>query len=339
MCKQTLSSYEIQQLPLQYGGALKNAQLVYATYGELNENKDNAILFPTYYTGTHESNSAIIGKDRALNPDKYFIIVPNMFGNGVSSSPSNTATPYSGADFPNISILDNVRCQHQLITNEFAIEHLKLVMGWSMGGIQSYQWAVAYPDFMDSMLCICGSARVSTHNMVFLEGVKAALQADQNFQDGRYQSQPETGLKAFGRVYAGWAYSQSFFRRQLYKEMGFNTHEALLQFWEQDHLEWDANDLLAMLWSWQHADISMTPGMDNNFEKALKNIKAKTVIMPSNTDLYFTVEDSRIETQQIPNASLTIIESDWGHIAGGPGRVPDVTNLIDVEIRKLLKDY
>ena len=209
-------------------------------------------------------------------------------------------------------------------------------MGWSMGAIQTYQWAVAYPDFMDKFLCICGSARISPHNLVFLEGVKSALMADQTFKDGRYSQKPEAGLKAFGRVYAGWAYSQTFFRDGLYREQGFDTIEALLKFWEDDHLAWDANDLLAMLWTWRHADIAQTPGMEDSFEKALSSIRASGVIMPSDTDLYFTVTDNAYEAEHIPGAELRVIRSDWGHIAGGPGRVAEVSALIDQTIEELL---
>ncbi len=330
-------SFDIDKLELQYGGELQDARLVYATWGELNAARDNAILFPTYYTGTHESNAAIIGKGRALDPEKYFIIVPNMFGNGISTSPSNSPAAYHGADFPGVSILDNVRCQHQLLTEVFGIEKLPLIMGWSMGAIQTYQWAVAYPDFMDKFLCICGSARISPHNLVFLEGVKSALLADQNFKQGRYTEQPKAGLKAFGRVYAGWAYSQTFFRDALYRQQGFEDIEALLKFWEEDHLSWDANDLLAMLWTWQHANIANTPGMDSSFEKALSGIRASGIIMPSDTDLYFTVADNAYEVEHIPDAELRIIRSDWGHIAGGPGRVVAVSDFIDQAIIELLQ--
>ncbi len=330
------SIFEIDGIDLQYGGSLKNARLAYATWGELNSDRDNAVLFPTYYTGTHKDNATMIGKGRALDPDRYFIIVPNMFGNGVSSSPSNMLAPCAAADFPGISILDNVICQQRLLDEVFGITSIKLVMGWSMGAMQAYQWGAAYPDQVQNMLCVCGSARVSPHNRVFLDGVESALRADQQFNDGRYTDKPVQGLKAFARVYAGWAYSQAFYRDALYKDLGFETIEELLLSWEQDHLAWDANDLLAMLWTWKHADIGKTPGMDNNFNKALASITARSVIMPCNTDLYFTVADNAGEIAHMPNAELRVIHSDWGHIAGGPGRVASVSDFIDKTIDELL---
>lgn len=114
----------------------------------------------------------IIGPGRALDPDHYFIIIPNMFGNGESSSSSNTPEPYHGGRFPGINgpgitIYDNVICQHRLLTEEFGIEHIALVTGWSMGAIQTFHWEALYPHMVKRMLPYCGSAKVSSHNWVF----------------------------------------------------------------------------------------------------------------------------------------------------------------------------
>ncbi len=109
-----------------------------------------------------------------LNPKKYFIIVPALFGNGESSSPSNhpTAKP-----FPKCSFYDNVRAQHTLVTKHLGLKHVRAVLGWSMGAAQTYQWATQFPDFMDLIVPFCGSAKTSLHNQVFLEGVKSAMLA------------------------------------------------------------------------------------------------------------------------------------------------------------------
>ena len=137
------------------------------------------------------------------------------------------------------------------------------------GGCQSYQWGSQYPDMVDAILPFCASARTSPHNKVFLEGAKAALLADSAFADGDYAAPPEAGLKAFGRVYAGWAYSQTFYRERLHRELGFETWLELLVDWENDHLAWDANDLLAKLRTWQLGDISATARYKGDFEGAL----------------------------------------------------------------------
>lgn len=158
-----------------------------------------------------------MGEDKTLNPKEFFIIITALFGNGQSSSPSNQLTP--GA-FPKVSFYDNVRAQHELVTKHFGITHLRAVIGWSMGGGQAFQWATQYPDFMDLAIPFCGAAKTSLHNKVFLEGVKSALIAvkntrsagpgeiglNENGEEIRTWSarEKQVGLKALGRVYAGW---------------------------------------------------------------------------------------------------------------------------------------
>lgn len=329
--------FNLGNLTLQSGQVLPNAKLAYTTVGTLNPDRRNAILFPTYYTGTHRSNAAIVGPGWALDPERYFIIVPNLFGNGISSSPSNTPAPDGGGHFPHITLYDNVIAQHRLLTEVFGLEQLALILGWSMGGQQAYHWAALFPDWVKRMLVICGSAKTSRHNWVFLEGVKAALTADDRWQNRHDTEPPEKGLKAFGRVYAGWAYSQAFFREQVYQTLGFETAEDLLRWWEADHLTWDAHDLLAMLWSWQHADISANPLYNGDFQRALGAIAAKSIIMPASTDLYFPPEDNAIEVSLMPQAELRILDSIWGHCAGGPNRNPNDTVFIESAIQDLLR--
>lgn len=162
-------------------------------------------------------NFWLIGEDKLLNPNKFYIIVTALFGNGQSSSPSNQPSP---GPFPKVSFYDNVRAQHELVTKHMGITHLRAVVGWSMGGAQTYQWATQYPDFMDLVVPFCTSAKTSLHNQVFLEGVKSALIAvkkSRSAGSGEIGLDRETaeahtwtaeekdvGLKALGRVYAGW---------------------------------------------------------------------------------------------------------------------------------------
>ena len=205
-----------------------------------------------------------------------------------------------------------------------------------MAGCQSFQWGAQYPEIVDAIVPFCASARTSPHNNVFLEGVKAALLADQDYLDGRYNSPPERGLKAFARVYAGWAYSQTFYREKLQKQLGFDTYEELLRDWEDDHLKWDANDLLAMLWTWQNGDISNNPSYLGDFESALKAIKAKTVVIPCSDDLYFPPEDNAIEVRHIPAAELKVFNSPWGHCVASPGNEPEFQRFLDRAIYEVL---
>ena len=191
------------------GSNLPDARLAFQTHGTLNRAGDNCVLLPSYYTGTHASYEPWIGPGRALDPSRWFIVAVNMFGNGLSTSPSRADPEVRAAAFPEISVADNVIAQHRLLAS-MGVQHLQMVAGWSMGALQAYEWAVRYPDMVSGIVPIAGAARCSPHNFVFLEGVKASLQADPAFDSGRYTRPPVHGLRAFGTVYAGWAYSQDF---------------------------------------------------------------------------------------------------------------------------------
>jgi len=333
----TYQEFKLGNVKLLSGKILNSAKLIYKTYGELNKDRSNVIVLPTFYTGTHIRNEGFIGRNRAINPDKFFIVSINMFGNGLSSSPSNTAKPQNGVRFPKITLWDNVYCQHKLLTEKLKIKKIALVTGWSMAGCQSYQWAAQYPKIVKAILPFCASSKTSIHNHVFLEGVKAALLADKNWNKGNYKKQPVSGLKAFGRVYAGWAFSQDFYRQKLYKKIGYNSVKNLLDDWANDHAKnWDANDLLCKLKTWQLNDISEGPIYNKNYIKALKSIKAKTILMPCNQDLYFRTKDNEFEKKFIPNSSLRPFNSPYGHCAANPGNDKNFEKKLDKNISELL---
>jgi homoserine O-acetyltransferase len=329
-------TYDLGNVVLQCGATLRNAKLAYKTYGQLNADKSNVIVYPTWYSGQHYDNEWLIGDGMALDPSKYFIIVPNMLGNGLSSSPSNTPEPYDRARFPNITLYDNVTLQHRLVTEKFGIERIQLVVGWSMGAQQTNQWGCLYPDMVERIAPFCGSAKTAPHNYVFLEGVKSALTADAAWNGGWYTAPPSKGLRAVGRVYAGWGLSQPFYRQELWRSMGYSSLEDfLIGFWEGFFLVKDANNLLAMAWSWQNGDISANPVFQGDFKKALGAIKAKAIVMPGQMDLYFPVADNQWEVSHMPNAVCRPIPGVWGHFAGGGASSVD-TQFIDRNLKELL---
>jgi homoserine O-acetyltransferase/O-succinyltransferase len=329
--------FALGDFTLQHGATLREAYLAYQTYGTLNADKSNAIVYPTWFTGKHWDNEWLIGAAMALDPAEYFIIVPNMLGNGLSSSPSNTPAPYDRARFPNITVYDNVRAQYQLVTARFGIERLALVTGWSMGAGQTYQWAVSYPDMVERIVPFCGSSVTSEHNQVFLEAVKYALTTDAAFRDGWYDEKPTLGLRAVGRVYAGWGLSQAFYWQQIYKQLGYaSLEDFLIGYWEGFFLtDRDPNDLLNHLWTWQNGDVGKTPGFDGETERALASIQAKALIMPAEKDLYFPPEDEQWAAQFIPDAEVRVIPGVWGHFAGCGDNPADVA-FIDEGIAELL---
>ena len=328
--------FRLGDVVLQSGAVLGNAWIAYRSYGRLNEARDNCIVFPTYYTGTHRSNERLIGPGRALDPTRYFIVVPNLFGNGLSSSPSNMPPPYGKDGFPRVTVFDNVMCQYRLVVEHLGVRRVALVTGWSLAAVQAYHWAALFPGLVERLLPFCGAARCSPHNFVFLEGVKAALCADPAYRGGAYEQKPEAGLRAFGRVYAGWAYSQSFFRAGLYQRLGYASIEEFLIGWEDEHLAWDANDLLLKLWTWQHADLSANALYHGDFERAMRSIRATAIIMPCDQDLYFTLDDNRAEAALLADAELRPFHSPFGHCAGAPGRFAGETDFLERALADLL---
>ncbi len=330
-------TFALGDVVLQSGATLRGAQLAYKTYGTLNSDRSNAIVYPSWYGGRHWDNEWLIGEGMGLDPSKYFIIVPNMLGNGLSSSPSNTSSPFNGPRFPNVTFHDQVACQHKLVTQLFGIETLELVLGWSMGAGQTYQWGVSYPDMMRSLLPFCGSAVTSPHNKVFIDSVRSALTTDNAWNGGWYSEQPERGLRAAGRVYAGWGFSQAFYWHEEWRKLGFSSLEDfIVGFWEWFFLDdRDANDMLAMLWTWEHGDVGNTPGFNGDTEAALRSIKARTLSMPGKTDLYFPPEDEIWSSGFITSSEVRVIPSLWGHLAGRGSNQPD-TDLIDAAVKEIL---
>lgn len=317
-------------LLLQSGQVLRDVQLCYQVLGQANAARDNIVLLPSYYGGTHWGNLPLLGAGSPLAGGDYCVVLVSMLGAGWSTSPSNAVEEQRGADFPQIALGDNVEAQRLLLDRLFGEWHLALVAGWSMGGMQAFAWAMAYPHRVARILPICATAQCWPHNRVFLDGVKAALCADAAWQGGRYQQPPDAGLRAFARVYAGWAYSQAFYRKGLYRALGFETIEDLLAYWEEDHLEQDANDLLCVLQVWQRTWYADSLAVE------LGRIEARTLIMPGSSDLYFTVEDAQHEAALIRHAELRLLQSDWGHCAGGPGREPQAMAQIFAGMTQLL---
>jgi homoserine O-acetyltransferase/O-succinyltransferase len=329
--------FEAGDVVLQSGLTYRGARLAYKTYGTLDADKSNVIVHPTSFGAQHPDLEWAIRRGKALDPEKYFIVVVNKFGNGLSSSPSNTPPPYDRGRWPHFTMADNVRVQQRLLTEVFGVDKVKLVYGFSMGAQQAFHWAALFPARVEKIAAICGSAKTSPHNFVFLEGVKAALCADPAWQDGWFAREPVRGFQAMGRVYAGWGLSQAFYREEVWRTIGYSSLEDfLVASWEMNFRRRDANDLLAMLWTWQHADISANELYGGDLDMALAAITADAMVMPSETDLYFTVEDNRCEVARMPHAELRPIPSIWGHRAGNPALNPADAAFIDKAVIELL---
>lgn len=306
------------------GATLPQARVVYGTYGQLNAAKDNVVLLPSHYMANLHGYEWLIGSDKALDPSRLFLVATELFGNGSSSSPSNTPEPFHGPRFPVMTIRDNVDAVHRLLTEELKVTHLRAIVGFSMGAEQAFQWAVSYPTFADRIVATSGTAKTYGHGIVRLEGQIAALTADAAFQGGDYTSPPEKGLEAFGAVWAAWLYSQEWWRRELWRSTvpAGTTFEQMLER-NRHRFRADANDYILQCRTWEKHDVGATPGFDGNIERALKSIKVPLLYMPSETDLYFPIGDARYEAQFIPGVTLKPIPSLWGHTAGAASNPAD----------------
>jgi homoserine O-acetyltransferase/O-succinyltransferase len=321
------------------GVTLPEAKIVYGTYGHLNADGSNAVLLPSHYMANMHGYTWLIGPGKALDPTRQFLIATELFGNGRSSSPSNTPEPFHGPRFPVTNIRDNVEAVHQLLAHELGVRHLEAVIGFSMGAQQAFQWAVSYPDYMDRVVATSGTAKTYGHGIVRLESQIAALTADEAFKGGDYTAEPEKGIQAFSLVWTAWLFSQEWWRQELWRteEPVGTTFAQVVQHYRTNFIPGaDANDLILQMRTWEQNDVGSTPGVGGDEQKALRSIKAQVLYMPSATDLYFPVTDARYEAQFIPHCTLLPIPSLWGHPAGA-GASPADEKFLNERIAAFLK--
>ena len=305
---------DLGRFPLASGYVLPEARLAYQTVGTLNAAKDNAVLLPHMYTGTAAFMHAFIGADRPLDPNRYFFILPAQFGDGFSSSPSNTAPPFDRGAFPPIAISDDVRAQHRLVTEQFGIEKLAMVSGWSMGGQQTLEWAVRFPDALARAVPFAATLRNPDHCRVFCDLHMQALRSDPEFRDGFYTSPDDVhvGLRRHAQAFALMGASSHMYREQVWRELGFESLDGFVQgFLQAYFLPMDPNNLLCQAGKWKCADVAANAGGD--LDAALQRVTAQVTDVAFTGDLFFPPEDIRADAKRIPHATYREIGSVWGH--------------------------
>ena len=186
--KETEPSHQIYSegnLALENGSTIENFKISYTTQGTLNADKTNAILMVTAIGGNHHRIDYLIGPGKALDTDKYFVICTDAIGNGLTTSPSNSQTQ-PNISFPEFNIRDMVNSQYRLVTAQFGIRQLVAVVGASMGGMQALQWAVSYPDAMQSIVPIIPLAKTHAWTTGVLEMLRQSIMTDPAYQGGKY---------------------------------------------------------------------------------------------------------------------------------------------------------
>ncbi len=330
--------YKIGDFSVEDGGTIRDLQLAYTTHGKLNKAKDNAILICTWYSGTTKFwEQNYLGKGRALDPDKYFIILINQIGNGLSSSPHNTPGAGGMAKFPHVRISDDVRAQHKMITEKWGIKELALVVGGSMGAEQTWEWAARYPDMVKRAAPIAGTARTTPQCAAFSRTLDEARRSDPSFNEGNYTSNTDvqTGLRREAALWTVFGWSPEWLKQEKWRALGFSSIEDFqTNFMDAYFIPMDPNDLMNNAWKWQRADVGRLAGGD--LAAALGRIKAKVFVMPISTDHLFPVADCAAEQKLTPNSELRVINSLAGHLGlfGVDGKA--YYDQVDLHLKELL---
>ena len=318
-------TFALGDLKLESGDTIKDFSISYVTHGTLNANKSNAILMVTAIGGNHHRIDYLIGPGRALDPAKYFIICTDAIGNGLSTSPSNSkAQPRM--QFPKFNIRDMVTSQQRLIKEKFGITKLVTVIGASMGGMQALQWAASHPDMTDSVVAIIPLGRTPAWTTGVLEMLRQNIMADPKFNGGNYASSdpPEQGM----RLWAAWL-SGVIVRTPGYDESLFpNNLDVIANLKGVADVGWkrmDAVDWIYQSWAYDQHNLGTTPGMNGDYRKALKSIKAKTLILAGSGDLLNPEYEAMEAARYIPDVRYVAINATrpLGHLSGAGVTAPE----------------
>jgi homoserine O-acetyltransferase len=312
-----MESFDLGDFRLQCGATLPGAKLAYKVHGTLNAAKDNAILFPSFLGGAPDALEAWIGKGRPLDPTKYCIILPGHFGLPPTSSPSTTPTPYGRGAFPAVTIADDVIAQRRLLAEKFGIDELQLVLGWSVGGLQTYEWAVRYPRMVRRMASIAGAPRPSPWTRLWLRTViEEPLTSDRAWRDGFYADPAElqAAARRVGHATALTLTPDPFYREgeEMWRPLGFaSADDFVVRFWEDFWLARDPGDVVVQAAKARTADVAG----GGDLAQALGRITASTAVIAFTGDHMFQPAECRLDADRIAGARFHEIDSPYGHLA------------------------
>ena len=308
---------DIGDLVLEDGATLRGCQLAYQTLGQLNGARDNVVLIPSWYSGTHAvMRDVYVGPGRAIDPADHFVVLVNQIGSGLGTSPHNVDGPYARARFPHVRIGDDVVAQERLLREVLGVEEIALVIGASMGAQQAYEWAVRFPDRVRRAAPIAGTARTFDHDRIWVQTLIDTMRCDPAYADGWYKqsSDMSAALRRHAGLIALHFLSNDFWTACRWRTLGFSSSEDfIIGFLEAAFRPMDAGDLLLQAWKWQHADVSRHAGGD--LAAALATVTAKTFVMPISSDKVFPPEDCAADHALLPDSELRVIEDVYGHVS------------------------
>jgi len=304
---QELQFADLGDFRLESGASIDNCRVGYRTFGSLNAGKSNAIVFPTWFGGTTKDLVELIGSGKLIDSSKYFVIAVDALGDGVSSSPSNSERqPHM--KFPALAIRDMVNSQHQLVKEVLHIPHLRAVMGVSMGGMQTFQWMVAYPGFMDSVIPIVGSPKLTSYDLLLWQSGIHAIQADANWKGGEYTSPPEAGLRTLADI-DGLAIQTPAYRVAHTKPEEFRKY---LDAQETNTIPgFDANNWIRQAQAMMGHDVSRPFGGD--MAKAAAAVNAHVLVVVGLQD-HMVNPAPALAFARLLHAHTLELDSDCGHL-------------------------
>jgi homoserine O-acetyltransferase/O-succinyltransferase len=331
--------FDLGDFTFQSGVTLSATKLAYQTYGELNGNRDNAILFPTFLGAEPDALDRWIGQGRPLDPERYFIVLPGHFGLPPSTSPSNTGQPFDRGAFPAVHIADDVIAQHRLITERYGIRELQLVLGWSVGALQTYEWAVRFAPMVRRMACIAGAPKPSPWTRHWLHyALEEPLTSDPAWQGGFYpdRAHMQAAVRRMAHATALTLPPLGFYAEEdgVWRTLGFaSPQDAVSRFFEAFWLPHDPNDIVAQARKARAAD----PAAGGDMASALGRVSAKALVVAFSRDFMFPPEESKRDADRIPVSTFEEVQSVFGHLATFALSEQDV-KAVDALLRKHLAD-
>jgi homoserine O-acetyltransferase len=326
--------YKAGDLRLKSGEVIQDFAISYVTHGTLNAKKSNAILMVTAIGGNHHRIDFLIGPGRALDFTKYFIIATDAIGNGLTTSPSTSATQ-PRMQFPRFTIRDMVELQRRLLEH-LGIARVVAVIGPSMGGMQVLQWGVSHPDLMDSLIALVPLGRTPAWTTVVLELARQAIMSDPAWNGGNYMAPPEQGMRLWAGIIGGLA-TQSRPRLQALAPHNLDLVPWLKGVQDAGWRRRDANDWIYQSWAYDAHNLGTTPGFNGDYYRALQSIKAKTLIMAGQEDLLNPEAEAAEAARYIRDARFMFINPPavHGHAAASGALAPESEHL-NAEIARFL---
>ncbi len=289
-------------LQLENKATITDCSLGYRTFGTLNADKSNVILFTTWHTGTSRDAAGMLQSGALFDPAPWYVIVVDALGNGVSCSPSNSKTQ-PGPSFPQFSVRDMVASQHKLLTEKLGIKHVHAVIGYSMGGMQAFQWAASYPGFMDVAIPIAGTPRLTSSDMLFLRIVEKSVVDEPAYAGGRYAKNPP--LPMYNLLFA------MNFDSPAHRSARTAPKDFEKFFRESQAADPDAADANNSLWQIR-AILGHDIAQGGKLEDAASHIKAHVHAINAAQD-HLVNPGPPIAFSKLRKEEVTVLDTDCGH--------------------------